>query len=145
MLTKIVKAMASTEPCTGVHGKGGSADGAASVRDVASTEPCTGVHGKLWHQIEVTGEHTLQRSRAPECTERGQSGPCEVRHSLSFNGAVHRSARKVWRPHHGRSEKVVLQRSRAPECTESRAVWVSPVPINASFNGAVHRSARKAS
>ena len=60
---------------------------------------------------------SLQRSRAPECTESSQM----------IGAAVVR---------------VRLQRSRAPECTESSIPSGHACP-GAGFNGAVHRSARK--
>ena len=61
----------------------------------------------------------------------------------SFNGAVHRSARKGRRPPRWSAGPQSLQRSRAPECTERR--WGCPRRMmeRRCFNGAVHRSARK--
>ena len=64
--------------------------------DPASTEPCTGVHGK----DRYIGGYLTRNER--------------------FNGAVHRSARKV-----------IVRRAVSAEAR--------------SFNGAVHRSARKGS
>ena len=89
--------------------------------------------------------------------------------SPSFNGAVHRSARKAGFPKLARGRDWLLQRSRAPECTESMAqsdkeenlLEASTEPCTGvhgkrlahllcprwqghRFNGAVHRSARKA-
>ena len=88
---------ASTEPCTGVHGKGTLFTGVLAPSS-ASTEPCTGVHGKWLHDT------TLRLSLQP-----------------SFNGAVHRSARKAQATVPKALPSMVLQRSRAPECTESRS------------------------
>ena len=112
----------------------------------ASTEPCTGVHGKQLDPSILSGVSAaqLQRSRAPECTERSATTA-----SLSRS----RSS---------------LQRSRAPECTESPsgrpgrrsrprastepctgvhgkyASKAELADLERRFNGAVHRSARKA-
>ena len=87
---------------------------------IASTEPCTGVHGKaLGVSPADDGKALLQRSRAPECTERGDLDEIEGWHDVR------------------------LQRSRAPECTESRDGSQTHHTTDRRFNGAVHRSARK--
>ena len=119
-MTQAVGVVASTEPCTGVHGKrpirslrsktlpqlqrSRAPECTESLATApweeresgASTEPCTGVHGKP-RGLGFAGadQCQLQRSRAPECTES----------QLMVGSQSHQSAR--------------LQRSRAPECTES--------------------------
>ena len=109
----------------------------------ASTEPCTGVHGKQCEGLverlglgrfngavhrsarkdNVTYSRSiviapLQRSRAPECTESSHRQAQRPPRRPRFNGAVHRSARKVTDPDQFPGWVVLLQRSRAPECTE---------------------------
>ena len=72
---------------------------------------------------------TLQRSRAPECTESGRSRGRGRATQSGFNGAVHRSARKGSRWGGRRSTRATLQRSRAPECTDSKISDHHPRPI----------------
>ena len=135
---------------------------------MASTEPCTGVHGKAalktWEQMQ---HHMLQRSRAPECTE--SRVPFSVRPPYPrFNGAVHRSARKEAVksrdcPGTAASFNGAVHRSArkaasaAPKpCQGSGASTepctgvhgkpsggLRPTAARSRFNGAVHRSARK--
>ena len=137
--------LASTEPCTGVHGK---------LQDLALPlfPAVSGFNGAVHRSARkgpaggASGPRSdrLQRSRAPECTESGILRTGKIAASQCFNGAVHRSARKAkrfslnyHRPHRfngavhrsarkgGAVRRMIpvvesLQRSRAPECTESR-------------------------
>ncbi len=99
--------------------EGSSISSVESLR-TASTGPCTGVHGERSNRPWMwRGKRVLQRGRAPECTERpgmilmhqpghhASTGPCTGVHGErekercperacpGFNGAVHRSARRV--------------------------------------------------
>ena len=86
----------------------------------------------------------LQRSRAPECTERRANGARRGSRAPCFNGAVHRSARKgtdaMKSARKNPSFNGAVHRSaRKAACPARRAEATEP-----GFNGAVHRSARKA-
>ncbi len=60
---------ASTEPCTGVHGKDGN-ERPIFLPSTASTEPCTGVHGEngildvtAWREWQLQRRDSTGESR----------------------------------------------------------------------------------
>ncbi len=158
---------ASTGPCTGVHGEGQEMGGQVRC-DPASTGPCTGVHGEnLWREQTCLCDHA---STGPCTGVHGEQGKAlsMIACCVSFNGAVHRSARRAerkrlcWQPWpgfngavHRSARRDLRPRTWPPDmvgastgpCTGVHGERVASLFVKhrrEGFNGAVHRSARRA-